>query len=205
MHVRSWRRDITKVGTPSEPRRRRRRSRRPAARSQEKIYDNPLDKRRIRVDRNKNKLSANYCAVRFAEISQERGRLASGRGGRPRCRSTGALRARTPRGDATIAGEVGGGLLIAGCLQQWTACGRGGRGEAAAVVAGAPHGTRRSYKGRSGTARAQCAPVSRAANLRLRNCVHSSPRARRRRRHADPARHLPPAVRSLPRTRHRYD
>ncbi|CAD0194855.1 unnamed protein product [Chrysodeixis includens] len=31
--------------------------------------DNPLDKRRIRVDRNKNKLSANYCAVRFAEIT----------------------------------------------------------------------------------------------------------------------------------------
>lgn len=44
----------------------------PSGREQRKNYDNvdnPLDKRRIRVDRNKNKLSANYCAVRFAEIT----------------------------------------------------------------------------------------------------------------------------------------
>ncbi|KPJ08687.1 hypothetical protein RR48_06175 [Papilio machaon] len=36
-----------------------------------KNYDNPLDKRRIRVDRNKNKLSANanYCAERDRRFS----------------------------------------------------------------------------------------------------------------------------------------
>jgi hypothetical protein len=37
--------------------------------SREKTTTTLLDKRRIRVDRNKNKLSANYCAVRFAEIT----------------------------------------------------------------------------------------------------------------------------------------
>lgn len=37
--------------------------------SREKTTTTLLDKRRIRVDRNKNKLSANYCVVRFAEIT----------------------------------------------------------------------------------------------------------------------------------------
>lgn len=141
--------------------------------------DNPLDKRRIRVDRNKNKLSANYCAVRFAEIT-------------PVSRSAGAVELASARRRTSAADDTAptpAKIRRAGRLHCWVVmslmeCLVGGevmdvRLESAAVIAvpcGGARGTRLFYKGGSRQARVQCAPSVPCSACALLSVLRSLPR-----------------------------
>lgn len=171
--------------------------------NREKTTTTLLDKRRIRVDRNKNKLSANYCAVRFAEITPVSRSAARAPSVRPPPDVRG-WRHFTDNPRTTSITVTSSLPRFQWAPLQWIEsrrcrC-RNGRASVLWVkiwLCGGASGMRLCYKGGSRAARAQCARVSRVA------CAHFSVCLLRLIRrfplifhHAARSGHLPSAVRS---------